>query len=166
MPISRGMEEWKTIEGFEDYEVSNLGNIKSNKQTNSGLKGRLLKPGLVGRPGEEYNQVVLCKDGFMYPRRVHQLVGKAFLPNSEGKRTIDHINQIKLDNRIENLRWATDGEQSLNRRKRTEHPNIYKSSSLSYYVRIRRNNKAIFMSKSMSLEEAIFTRDAFLSSLS
>jgi hypothetical protein len=48
----------------------------------------------------------------------------AFIPNTENKPTVDHINRIRTDNRIENLRWATLMEQSTNRGKKFVHEDI------------------------------------------
>lgn len=50
---------------------------------------------------------ILCHDGKQRDRLVHRLVAKAYIPNPENKPTINHINEIKTDNRVENLEWAT-----------------------------------------------------------
>jgi hypothetical protein len=49
--------------------------------------------------------------------RLHNLLAKLFIPNPKNKRTVDHINRIKTDNRVVNLRWATHQEQNNNRTK-------------------------------------------------
>jgi hypothetical protein len=46
---------------------------------------------------------------------VHRLVGQAFIPNPENKPEVDHINRIRHDNRLENLRWATREENQENK---------------------------------------------------
>lgn len=46
--------------------------------------------------------------------QVHRLVAETFIDNSEGKPTVDHINRVCYDNRVENLRWATRHEQCMN----------------------------------------------------
>ena len=108
-------EEWKDIEGYEGvYAISNCGNIKSYTKLNSRgqyLKQRILKPVLMKNG---YYTVTLYKDGCSSKKYIHRLVAEAFIPNSENKSTVDHINRDRLDNRVENLRWATYSEQRGN----------------------------------------------------
>lgn len=107
------IEVWKTIDGFDGiYQVSNLGRIKSidrlvcsfvNKHRIK--RGRILKPGTTPKG---YHCVNLGKNETK--KRLHRLIAEAFLPNPEQKETVNHINGIKTDNRVENLEWATYSE--------------------------------------------------------
>lgn len=54
-------------------------------------------------------------DGRRVNKRLHRLVAEAFHPNPEGKATVNHINKIRADNRVENLEWATSLQQSVHR---------------------------------------------------
>ena len=98
-------EIWKPVVGLEGkYLISNLGNVKSLNFARTG-KEKNMKVSL-DRYG--YNYVQLNKKKY----KVHQLVAKAFIPNPEKKKTVNHINEIKTDNRVENLEWATFSEQN------------------------------------------------------
>lgn len=61
-----------------------------------------------------YYTFILCKDGKIRSLKAHRLVAEAFIPNEDNKPEIDHINTIRSDNRVENLRWATSKENSNN----------------------------------------------------
>lgn len=55
---------------------------------------------------------VYTSNGKQY--RVHRLIAEAFIPNTDNKPTVDHINRIRTDNRVSNLRWASLSEQKNN----------------------------------------------------
>lgn len=116
------VEIWKPIRGYEGwYEVSNLGRVKSverdviyyvnGKQFVRHYKEKIKEPN-TNRGG--YLYVILYKNGVGETKRVHRLVAEAFIPNEENKPEIDHINTIRDDNRVENLRWATHQENNNN----------------------------------------------------
>lgn len=107
------MEEYRTIIGFENYEVSNLGNVRSKGFDYMGennircvIYPRILKFNKV----YGYNAVGIKKDKINHTIRVHRLVGFAFIPNPENKPQINHKNGIRDDNRVENLEWNTAKE--------------------------------------------------------
>jgi hypothetical protein len=98
-------EIWKDIEGYDgDYQVSNFGNVKSfkNNKHSLGMKSIILKTS-VCRGG--YLFVTLCKNGLRFSRSVSGLVARAFISNAIKLETINHKNEIKTDNRAENLEW-------------------------------------------------------------
>lgn len=114
------MEEWKKVEGFENYSVSNFGNIRNDK-FNRNLIPKLKKNG--------YYQVGLCKNNNRQFFTIHRLVGLHFLEKVEGKYEIDHIDRNKTNNHISNLRFATRSEQERNKNKRKNCSSIYKGVS-------------------------------------
>jgi hypothetical protein len=96
----------KKIEGFDDYFAFSGGLIIS-------MKFGKRRPLAVDINKEGYEFVRLHKDGKRHGKKVHRLIALAFLPNPEKKRTINHKNGIKTDNRLENLEWATHSENTL-----------------------------------------------------
>lgn len=98
-------EIWKDVQGYEGlYEISSCGRIKST------YSRRILKPAAYGN----YIGVALVKDGMSKNYYIHRLVATAFLPNLKKYPCIDHINTIKDDNRVENLRWCSFLQNNLN----------------------------------------------------
>ncbi|WP_373742375.1 NUMOD4 motif-containing HNH endonuclease, partial [Jeotgalibaca porci] len=103
-----GSEVWKDVVGFEGfYKVSDRGNIYSVERIDSrGYRcgGRILKPS-CNKKG--YLRVNLCKNGMVKSKRAHRLVAEAFIPNPKGFLEINHKDENKSNNRVENLEWCT-----------------------------------------------------------
>ena len=99
-------EIWKPVVGYEGlYEVSNMGNVHGIRR--SGCTGENLK-GFVSKHG--YHIVMLNRKCQYKHMPVHRLVAMAFIDNPENKRTVNHIDGNKLNNTVDNLEWATHGE--------------------------------------------------------
>ena len=100
-------EEFRVIEGFDDYEVSNLGRVRSNKCG----KSRILKQSVEG---SGYNYVGLMFGKKVKIKKVHKLVAVAFLnhtPNGH-EMVVDHIDNNKSNNTLTNLQIITPRENS------------------------------------------------------
>jgi len=98
------MEIFKTIPGFEKYQVSNLGNVKSLDYKNT-WEEKLLKP-YIHRTGYAY--VYFRKDRIKKSYSIHRLVLLTF--SGDSKLEVNHKNGIKTDNRLSNLEYCTRSE--------------------------------------------------------
>lgn len=109
-------EIWRDIEGYENlYQISNLGRVKSlgNDKTR---KEKILK---VCRHTFGYLLVGLFKDGNQKSYYIHRLVACAFLPNPDNLSEINHKDEDKTNNRVENLEWC-NRKYNMNYGTRTE----------------------------------------------
>ena len=99
-------EEWKDIEGYDgDYQVSNQGRVRSLKWG----KIRILKG---GTNSYGYPNVALFKNRKPRWRRIGRLVAQAFLPDWDAALQVDHINGVKTEDHVENLRMVTNVENN------------------------------------------------------
>ena len=98
--MSNTIEIWKDIPGYEGkYQASNLGNIKSLNYSNT-KKSRILKGGLTK---DGYLQVVLYLNGYGKNFTIHRLIWNSFKGIITDDYQINHINEIKTDNKLINL---------------------------------------------------------------
>ena len=112
------IEIWKDIENYEGlYQVSNLGRVRSLERdvyySNgiiSHLKEKILVP-VLDKDG--YQIVSLYKNRKLKTMKVHRLVAMAFIPNPENKPQINHKDEVKNNNVVENLEWCTSKYNAL-----------------------------------------------------
>ena len=100
-------EIWKDIKEYEGlYQISNLGNIKSvNKKDSLGRKvnGKMMKP-IKRKDG--YLDITLHKNGEAKHFLIHKIVAKTFIKNKNNYKEINHIDENKRNNNIDNLEWC------------------------------------------------------------
>ena len=145
------MEDFVDIKGFEGkYKINRIGDVFSVKRE------RLLKPNLRKSTGYvEVHLSNLNKKKGLYS--VHRLVAQTFIPNPNNFPQTDHINRIKTDNNVENLRWI-DLSGSYRNRNMPKSNNLPVGVTLTpsnrYLSRISVNNKRIQLGIFDTIEEA------------
>lgn len=123
------IEEFKPILNYEGlYEVSNFGRIKScTREVKSGSGFRVMQEHFITQKddGNGYLIVNLWKDNKLKHYKVHRLVASAFISNPNGLRDVNHKDENKYNNNVENLEWTshkaninygTHNERSVNSR--------------------------------------------------
>jgi hypothetical protein len=102
----RDMIEWRDIDGFPRYEISNTGLVR-NKRTKQVRKTK------ISHKGYEILTLFKGDSGKIYgTKAIHRLMAESFISNPEEKPQVNHINGIKTDNRLENLEWCTNQENT------------------------------------------------------
>jgi len=149
-------EQWRDIEGYDGmYQISSCGRVKS-KQFG---KEKILKPRIEGGG---YFQVSLRKEGEVKQPRVSRLVANAFLPNSENKSEVDHIDRVRTNNHVTNLRWVTSSENNLNRCvfNPTGYRGVEKRSNGRFRARIQIDGAVVYIGTFDTVEEASDAHEA------
>jgi hypothetical protein len=143
---------WKTVTTHPLYEVSDAGEVRNS------VTGRMMKFGLTGGG---YPKVNLSPG--MKTVMIHRLVALHFIENPENKPCVDHIDRVKTNNHVSNLRWATLIENARNtdyRTRNTYNHHICITHCKTFQVRITGRTA---VSKTFdTLEEAVAFRDQWM----
>ena len=108
-------EVWRTIPGWDLYEVSNLGNVRGKRRTIINNKGSYVRGQVSIKSRKDqhgYYQFHMVQDGRKKLMKVHRAVAMAFIPNPENKPCVNHIDNNPANNRLENLEWVTHQENT------------------------------------------------------
>jgi hypothetical protein len=117
------IEEWRTIEDFPEYAVSNLGRIKRIKKGYCNTKvGRVL---IAKTYKTGYQMLTLCKDKKKYTKTIHCLVAEAFIEKRPFGMQVNHKDGVKTNNHIRNLEYVTVSENNLHAVRTGLHPIFY-----------------------------------------
>lgn len=99
------LEEWRRIRDFPDYQVSNLGRVKSlSRDYKYGSHNDMI---LSTNDRRGYRGVVLYANGVRHHKAVHRLVAEAFIPNPDGLPCVNHKDENRTNNRADNLEWCS-----------------------------------------------------------
>lgn len=111
------IESWVDVKGYESfYQVSDMGNVRSKDRTVA--CSRFGTRSLIGRPLKAtvdfagYCKVTLKDQGRNKVWKIHRLVAEHFINKVEGKEIINHIDNNRTNNRVENLEWCTHKENT------------------------------------------------------
>ena len=114
------MEEWRDIKGYEGYyQISNFGRVKSLSRdvgSNRCKKETIMKTSL---DKDGYENLVLRKNGKQRHFRVNRLVAEAFLENPNNYPQVNHKDEDKTNNNVNNLEWCS-AKYNVNYGSRTE----------------------------------------------
>lgn len=138
-------EEWRIISDHPDYEVSNLGNVRSlDRYRKNRISDHVFHKGRVLKQTMESNGYLIVH--FWNPKKkktqkiwVHRLVAQAFVPNPYGCNEVNHINNNQADNRADNLEWVTHKENmewSQRQGRMNYTPERYKNLMISFKTQI------------------------------
>jgi hypothetical protein len=155
------MENWKAVEGFEMYEVSDLGNVRSVSYR--GGPPRVLK---TCPSNHDYVKVCLCVNGKKYRKNVHRLVAQAFVPNPENLPQVNHTGD-KADNRACKLEWISTADHGKDRSKRGQHGDgaSFVKATRRWVARYCTDNKVKHIGYFDTFEEAKAARDERVATL-
>ena len=141
---------------FPSYLIYEDGKVFSK------YKNKFLKP-CINSCG--YYSLVLCENGKRKTFKIHRLIALHFIANPENKREVDHINRIRSDNRIENLRWVTSSEnnqnQGIQKNNKTGIKNISYEKSRDRWLFQKRINDKLTQKHFKTKQEAIEFKNYF-----
>lgn len=158
MEILPQSEEWRPINGWEGYYVSNSGNIK--RQSKEYAHKFFEVKGSISNHGYRYIQ--RTREGKRQNYFIHRCVAEAFIPNPENKPCVDHIDNNKTNNYVNNLRWCTQGDNCKNQKQKISGKKNgvrFDEARQKWEASIRVNNQNKFLGYFLTYDEAKAARE-------
>jgi len=151
--IELNMEVWRKIDGY-DYAVSSFGNVKNV------ITGKILKLGLSR---DKYPKVELFEKTKNKSIKVHRLVAEYFIENPLNKPFVDHIDCDRLNNNVNNLRYATCQENARNRGLNVKNKSgvqgvCWHKRHKKWYAQIKVNYVTYYLGSFNNIEDAKYAR--------
>ena len=151
-------EQWKDIEGYEGlYQVSNYGEVRSldrkqthlinGKERTMSLKGKVLSK---ANSADGYHYVALSKNGKLVPHRINRLVAQAFIPNPNNEPQVNHIDEDRKNNHVDNLEWCS---AKYNANYGNHRARLINVSSVMLKVTFKDGNYEIYSSRAEASEK-------------
>ena len=158
-PIAK-MEDWKEVEEFPNYLISNKGNVKRKSRE---FKDKFITiNGSTNNRGYRYFQVHVNGKEHRKNLQVHRCVAKAFILNPENMPCVDHIDNNPLNNDVSNLRWCTQADNCKNQRQRIvgkKNAVVFDKKREWWIAWGRENNKTKFLGYHDTYNEAKEARE-------
>lgn len=176
-------EKWVEIDWIPNlrgtYEVSNLGNVRRTSilrhehYSNTYQIVHKIRDMIPFSNGNGYMIVGLRIDTDKGIKTknfyIHRLVAQAFIPNPDNKPEVNHLNYIRSDNRVENLEWCTDKENTSHSLPHYQEPRKRNSGIRfkkgKYEVQVTRKQISYYVGRYEGYEEAIKARNSKLREL-
>ena len=140
------------VQGFPNYLIHRDGRVWSNN-FNKFLKASI--------DNHLYSKVILRNNKKSYHKKIHRLIAEHYIPNPDNLPFIDHINGVRSDNRIENLRWVSRQDNNRNLtiiRSNTGYQGITFCNNRNKYVAHYTINYKRYGKRFKTLEEAVAWR--------
>ena len=135
------VEEWKDIPDYEGYyQISNLGRVKSLEKTLVIRERKCVYKALIKKNGVSkrgYWEVSFCKNGKGIRKKIHRLLSICFINNPRNHPQVNHIDGNRLNNKISNLEWVNNRENSCHRVKSSNWTSQF--TGVSYFKRDNNN---------------------------
>jgi len=156
------MEIWKNIKNNQNYQVSNLGNIKSLKRlVNTNFGQRTVNERLLKQSYDKDGYCILCLniEDKRKTYRIHRLVAEHFITNeNDNYDTVNHKDFNKRNNNVDNLEWVSNMDNTRHYHKRNNKNCVgvsYSKQKSKYIARITHNNNRIYLGTFNTEKEAI-----------
>ena len=161
-------EIWKIIKDYENYEVSNYGRVRSLIFKNNNTCKKRKKPLIMKfskRSG--YYVINLRNENGRKSFQVHRLVAKAFLKEDTKRKFVNHKDENRLNNKVDNLEYCTQKENANWSKHKLQHCKKFKSKLNEQYIRMKYNKYELTLKKKYiglydTLEEAIIVRNRLI----